>query len=98
MSSRSQTSPVLLVLILVITFPIWITIGAVLFGVVAGLFGAVIGIFAGIVGVLIGALLLPFKILFGWGDWGFHAHNHTYMILAAILIAALLIRRKRSSN
>ncbi|MBL7865346.1 MAG: hypothetical protein JNK10_10740 [Cyclobacteriaceae bacterium] len=105
MRTRSQPSTLLIVLILFITFPIWITVGAVLFGVFAGVFGAIFGILGAIFGVLITVLMLPFKILFGWGDWGFHGwngmfhgHNNGLAVILIIIVVAILLRRNRSTN
>lgn len=106
MRQRSSSSTILIILILVLTFPVWLTLGGVLFGVIAGLFGALIGVFGGLFGALIGGLFaliaLPFKILFG--DWGFHDfgsfhfEDHTLTILALIVLVALVTRRQRTTN
>lgn len=104
MRQRSSSSTILIILILVLTFPVWLTLGGVLFGVIAGLFGALIGVFGGLFGALIGGLFaliaLPFKILFG--DWGyhgpFHFGDHTLTIIALIVLVALVMRRQRSTN
>ncbi|UXE65901.1 MAG: hypothetical protein KA713_15735 [Chryseotalea sp. WA131a] len=94
MATRSNSSSSILVIILLIfTFPIWFGVGAALFGVIAGLFGAIIGIIGAIFGVLIAAITLPFRLVFGWHDWdfGFDWSPITWIVL--LIIAALLVRR-----
>jgi hypothetical protein len=92
--SKSSTSTVLVVLLLVFTFPIWIGIAAGLFGIIAGIFGAVIGIIAAIFGAIFGVI----GGLFGWiFDWpSFTGWFHTpIFVIAAVAIVVLLITRKR---
>ena len=88
-----------MVILLVITFPVWISIGAVLFGAVAGIFGAIIGVFGTVFGVLMAMVALPFKLLFGWphGGWHWfpHFHFNTCMMIAAIIIVALVIKNRK---
>lgn len=98
----SSSSTILLAIILIITFPIWIVVCAALFGVVVGLFGAAIGVIAAIFGALVAVIVLPFKLIFGWGHWGWHdwgSHHHTHSglwIIAFIIVIALIVRgRKR---
>lgn len=86
MSAKSQSSNVLLILILVITFPIWFSACAVLFGVLLGLFGATIGVVAGLAGAGIALIFLPFKLIFGGGHWG--------LIIVLIIVAVLISNRK----
>ncbi len=102
MSQRSQSSNLLLILILVITFPVWLVIGGVLIGVVAGIFGALMGVFGALLGGFFALFALPFKILFG--DWGipdggiFHFRDHTLTIIAIVILVALVVRRQRSAS
>ncbi len=102
MSQRSQSSTLLLILILVITFPVWLVVGGVLFGVIAGVLGALIGVFGALLGGFFALLALPFKILFG--DWGildggiFHFRDNTLTIIAILILAALVVRRQRSAS
>ena len=92
--SKSSTSTVLIVLLLVFTFPIWIGIAGGLFGLIAGIFGAVIGIIAAIFGAIFGVI----GGVFGWSfDWPsftgwFHA---PIFVIAAVAIVVLLITRKK---
>ena len=47
MSARtSSSSQVLLIVLLVITFPLWFSVGAMVFGILAGVAGAMIGVIA----------------------------------------------------
>jgi len=95
--SSSSSSTLLVVIILVLTFPFWIAIGGVLIGVVAGLFGAMIGIVAALFAGIVALIALPIKILFGWGDWGWHGPDffgNGYVWLAALIVAALIISKR----
>ncbi len=98
MSTRSSPgSTLLIVIILVLTFPVWIAIGGMLIGVVAGLFGAMFGVVAALFAGIITLIALPFKILFGWGDWGWHGPDffgNGYVWLAALIVAALIISKR----
>jgi hypothetical protein len=97
MAARSATSNLLIFLVLIFTFPLWIGLGAGLFGLVVGIFGAAIGVMAGIFGALVAVIVLPFKLIFGWGHGGWWPHFHVNGILIAIVIVltALLIRKSR---
>jgi hypothetical protein len=98
MSTRSSSgSTLLIVIILVLTFPVWIAIGGMLIGVVAGLFGAMFGIVAALFAGIITLIALPFKILFGWGGWGWHGPDffgNGYVWLALLILAALIISKR----
>ena len=98
MATRSATSTVLIVCILLFTFPLWIGLGAGLFGLVMGLFGGMIGITAGIFGVIVGIIALPFKLLFGWGHGGWfpHFHFHGFLFLAGIILLVVFLLKKKS--
>ena len=100
MAGRSSSNTVLLVLILIITFPFWIAFGAAAFGIVAGLFGAAIGLVAAVFGIVLGVITLPFRLIFGWSDccdWsGFHVDGfNNYTLIAAVIIIGLLLTRRR---
>ena len=99
MATRSQSSTILLVLILLITFPVWIAAGAVIFGILAGIFGAAIGIVAALVGVCIALITLPFEILFGISSWGWHDwspfHHKGFFFIALIVIAVLIVQGRK---
>ena len=62
----SSTSTILLILVIIITFPFWIMVGGIAIGLVAGLFGAFVGIIGALFGVAVALVTLPSKILFGW--------------------------------
>ena len=99
MATRTANSTILIVCLLLFTFPLWIGLGAGLFGLaVAGIFGGMIGIIAGIFGVIVGIIALPFKLLFGLGRGGWfpHFHFHGFLFLAVIiLLVALLLKKKQ---
>ena len=54
----NSSTKILLIILLVFTFPIWI-------GVVAGLFGAVVGIIGGLFGIVVGLLATVFGLVVG---------------------------------
>ena len=89
-------------IVLVVTFPIWFAIGAALFGLIIGLFGAAIGIIAAIFGVCVAIIVLPFKLLSGWGDHSFHFPffhtNNGFIILILIVIALIIIQQGKKTG
>ena len=96
MQSKSATSTVLIVLLLVFTFPIWLGIAGGILGVVAGVFGAIIGIFAGIFGAIAGIIGGIFGWVFDW-HWPFPGffHWNFFTIVAIVLVIALLSRSRK---
>lgn len=99
--SRSTSGTILLILVLIITAPIWLTLAGVLIGVfgglVGGLFGVVFGLLGGLIGAFFGLIALPFKIVFGScdftdGDW-FLSDSTLFVIALLILVVALFRRR-----
>ncbi len=102
MSQRSHSSNLLLILILVITFPVWLVIGGVLVGVIAGILGVLMGVFGALLGGFFALLALPFNFLFGgWGihDGGIlHFRDNKLTIIAIVILVALVVRRQRSAS
>ncbi len=100
--SSSGLSTLLVVVLLVITFPIWFALLAAFFGVVVGLFGAAIGIVAAIFGACIAMIALPFKLFFGWGDYHFHfpffQTGNGFVILLLLIVAFVLVRKGRRTG
>ena len=98
MSNKSSSSSTLLiVLILIITFPFWIAIGGLIIGLLAGIFGITFGLLGALLGGMFALIALPFKLLFGGGDWscgltGFHSNGFVW--LALLIFAALIISRR----
>ena len=88
-TDTTSTPSVLAIIIIVLTFPLW-------FGLGMGLVGAAIGIITALFGVMVAIVVLPFKILFGWGDWGWHGFHHfnSFALIVLIIIAALIVRQK----
>lgn len=102
MSTRSSSpaSTFLIILILVLTFPLWVGLLGAMVGILGGLFGVLIGIIAAIFGVIVALICLPFKIIFGWHDWDWGWHGfpdfnlNGYVVLAIIILVYLAYRRK----
>ncbi len=91
MQSKNSTTTVLIVLILVFTFPLWIGIAGGLFGLVVGLFGGMIGIIAGIFGAIVGV----FGWLFNW-HWPFVGFFHWNIFwIVMILLAVVMISKSK---
>ncbi len=106
-SPRSSSSTILLILVLVLTAPIWLTIGGVLLGVfggiVGGLFGAFFGLFGALIGGFFALLALPFKILFGdWscfdGGWSHGTERGLFFLCLLILVVGAMRNRKQVSK
>lgn len=99
-SSSSSSNTLLLVLVLIITFPFWIAVGGILIGVLAGVFGALFGVIAALFGILVGIVLLPLKLLFGWGDGAWHGHHwphfhsNGFITLSIIIIFVFVIHSR----
>lgn len=95
--SSSSSSTLLIVLILIITFPFWIAMGGVIIGLIAGAFGIVFGVLGALLGGMFALIALPFKLLFGWGDWScsfFGFHNNGFVWLALLIVAAIVISKR----
>ncbi len=103
MQRSSSTSAVLIVVILIFTFPLWIGLGAGLFGLIVGLFAGLIGLIAGLIGAVVGIIAAIFKALFGWGDWhhGWHfsgpdMNGFTWFLL--LVTGVLIITRHKNKK
>ncbi len=88
-TDTSSTSSVLLIIIVVLTFPLW-------FGLGIGLIGAAVGIIGALIGVMATIITLPFKLLFGWGHWGWDGFHHfnSLGLIVLIIIAAMIVKKK----
>ena len=99
--NMKSTPTVLLVLILLITFPFWIALAAVVFGLVVGIFGGIIGLIGGIFGAIIGLIGGIFGGIFGFDSWHIgwnwpHFHFNKYVFFALLIIAAIAINKRQS--
>jgi hypothetical protein len=98
MARQSSSSIVLVTIVLLLTFPIWISIAAVVFGLAAGMFGLIFGLIAGLFGIVIGIIAFPFKLIFGWNDWGWHPfhfgiYSDGWFIVAVVVLIAIVLRK-----
>jgi hypothetical protein len=100
MQRSSSTSTVLIILLF--TFPLWIGLGAGLFGLIAGLFAGLVGLIVGLIGAVIGVVAAIFKALFGWGgyhDWHFNGPDlNAFTWFTLLIIGALIISRRNKSK
>jgi hypothetical protein len=95
-SNTNSGTTILIVLIIVLTFPIWIGIAGGLFGLVAGLFGAAIGIIAAVFGAVIGIFGAVINGLFG--GWWPNSHIGLNIFLAICLVLAIVMLSKARRN
>ena len=82
-------SPVLLLLILFITIPIWICLGGMFFGLTMGFIGVIVGLIGAIFGAFFGILGGIFHFLFG--------HHHffgKYVFVALIIVIAIVLSKR----
>lgn len=91
-NTSSGTTTILIVLIIVFTFPIWVGIVGGLFGLVAGLFGAAIGIIAAVFGAIIGVFGAVISGIFG--GWWPNSHFGLNAFLAICLVLAIVMLSK----
>ena len=99
----SSTSSILVIVLLVITFPIWIGLAGGLFGLVVGLAGACVGIIAGIFGAIIGVIGAIFGSIFGIFDWNgydgdgisFHFPFFKIIFIAAIIFLIVTLSKSK---
>jgi hypothetical protein len=98
----NRSSSILVVLIILLTFPLWFGLGMGLFGLVAGLIGGLFGLIAGLFGAIIGIIAGIFKAIFhgifGWGhSWNYDFPDYEmngYVFLALLIVAALIITKR----
>ena len=95
-SSTNSGTTILIILIIVFTFPFWIGIAGGLFGLVVGLFGAAIGIIGAVFGAIIGAFGAVIGGLFG--GWGAGSHFGMNVLLAICLVVAIVMLSKARNN
>lgn len=94
-TKNSSGTTVLIILLIVFTFPIWIGLAGGLFGLVAGLIGAVFGIIAAVFGAVFGVFGAVIGGIFG--GWP-ASHFGLNVFLAICLILAILALSKARRN
>jgi hypothetical protein len=101
---RSAKPPVrtVVIVLLVLTFPIWIGIAGGLFGLIVGLIGGFFGLIAGLIGGIFGAIGAIFGAIFDvvfhpWHGW--HGpHFGPFWFVIGLLVVVLLVRSKRQTR
>lgn len=98
-SNTNSGTTILIILILVFTFPIWIGIAGGLFGLIAGLFGAAIGIIAAVCGAIIGVFGALISGLFGgwWHDSSASISLNVFLSICLVL-AIVMLSKARKKN
>lgn len=91
-SSTNSGTTILVILIIIFTFPIWVGIAGGLFGLIAGLFGAAIGVIVGVIGAIIGVFAAIVSGLFG--GWWPDSHLGLNVFLAICLVLAIIMLSK----
>jgi hypothetical protein len=96
MQTKDSTTHVLILVIIVLTFPIWIGIVGGVFGLVGGIAGGLFGLVTG----MFGAVFRMIGILFGWlFDWScggpFGWWSTELMAVLAIALVIVLASRSR---
>jgi hypothetical protein len=103
-----RSSSVLLVVVLIFTFPLWFGLGMGLMGVIIGLAGGMIGLVAGLIGGLVGVIGWMIEgflsLLLGWSPESTHAFDldffevNGWTLAAVVLLIALVFRRKKDMS
>ena len=95
--TKTQNSTgILIIIIAILTFPIWIGLIGGLFGLVIGGIGGMIGLVAGAFGIVIGAIGSLVGGIFSWGHWGFDFGGGKFVvIMLVVLLIALAIRPRK---
>ncbi len=93
--TNSSGTTILLVIVLIVTFPFWIGILGGVFGIIAGVFGAVFGIIGAVFGAVFGGIGALFGGLFHghWGIPGLFVFGGKLMMIALIVAVVVLITR-----
>jgi hypothetical protein len=95
-STQKSSSTLLILLLVLITFPLWIGFFAAAAGIVGGVLGTVFGAIFGTIGAILGAVVSliawPFKMIFGRGNWFPHINGYT---VAVIVIVVYLISKSK---
>lgn len=95
-AKTSSASTVLIILIIIFTFPIWIGILGGLFGLIAGAFGAAIGIVAAIIGAVFGVIGGMIGAVFGGWSNGHYGMN--VFLAIALVLALVMLGRSRGEK
>lgn len=100
--ARSTNNTALIIIVLILTFPLWIGIAGGLVGLVAGVFGLIIGLIAGAFGLFAGLIGGMFGFV-GWVfdglfDFDMHPFNFVvspFLILLFIVAVIMVFRSKQ---
>lgn len=89
--TKSTTSALVVVLI-VLTFPVWIGLAGGLFGLLAGLIGLMVGLFAGFIGLIAGLFDWIFDDSFS--VWPFQVVFNPFLLFVIAIVVALILRKR----
>lgn len=89
-----SNSTLLIVLLMIFTFPIWIGIFGGLFGLAVGLFGVCIGVIGAMFGAIFGVIGFVFS-----GDWFsfpfIHFSGFRFVLIVALVFFIVLLSRSK---
>ena len=99
---QSKKVRTVVIVLLVLTFPIWIGIVGGLFGLIIGLiagaFGLVAGLIGGIFGAIGGMIGAIFDVIFSpWNGWHFH-HVNAFWFAIGLIILVMIARSRRAAR
>lgn len=95
-SSNTSTSTILIVVLLIVTFPLWIGIAGGILGGVIGIFGAVFGAIIGLFGAVFGGIMSLFGCLFSWNFHGpFVFWNTSILTIFTIILLFVILSKRR---
>ena len=97
-SNTNSGTTVLIVLLIIFTFPIWMGIAGGLFGLIGGLFGALIGIVAAVFGTVFGIFGSVIGGIFGDAWPGSHIGLNVFLAICLVFAILGLSKAKRSKS
>lgn len=99
-----SNSTLLIVLLMIFTFPIWIGIFGGIVGLAAGLIGTCIGIIGGVIGAVFGGIGAVFGGIgaifnFEWFSFPFiHASGFRFVLIVALVFFIVLLSRSKRAK
>jgi hypothetical protein len=101
--AQKSNNNILILVLLILTFPLWIGLAGGLIGIFAGVFGLAIGLLAGVFGIVV-SIFAAFFSVFTWpfqeydGFFHFDGESLIWLLLIFFLGLALLNRSIKSKK